>query len=212
MILHYWMFAAAGFAVLYGLGFCWREGEGWLRSTIKTASMALLALAGGVLGAPYWVVAGLALGALGDFFLSRPGTKAFLAGMAAFAMGHLAYAVYFAGLADGAMLFVPLSLAMLALAATTEIWLAPKTGVLRGPVRAYVGVITLMGVAAAGQSALLILAGAGLFILSDVLLALALFVVPTASWRWSLAITLWAAYWLGQFLILQGALAPISAG
>lgn len=212
MILYPWMFAAAAFAVLYGAGFCWRDGAGWPRSAIKTASMALLALAGGVLGAPLWVVVGLGLGALGDFFLSRPGTAAFLAGMAAFAAGHLAYAVYFVGLADGARFFVPLSVAILALAATTEMWLAPRTGSLRGPVRGYVGVITLMGVAAVGQSAPLILAGAGLFILSDVMLAFALFVVPAVSWRWILAITLWAAYWLGQFLILQGALVPISAG
>ena len=59
---------------------------------MKTASVALLALAGWMLGAPAWIVAGLALGALGDFALARPGTAAFLAGMAAFALGHLAYA------------------------------------------------------------------------------------------------------------------------
>lgn len=77
---------------------------------------------------------------------------------------------------------------------------------LRWSVRGYVGVITAMGIVALGQSAPHILAGAGLFILSDVLLALALFVVPEHSWRWIFAIPLWAAYWPGQFLILQGAL------
>lgn len=207
MILQYWMGAAAGLAVVYGAGYCWRAGSNWPRSAIKTGAMAFLALAAAALNAPIWVVAGLGLGALGDFFLSRPGTRAFLAGMAAFAAGHLAYTVYFIGLAGAAAPYaVPLALALIALAASTELWLAPHTGALRWPVRGYVAVITAMGIAALGQSAPLVLAGAGLFILSDVLLALALFVFPTASKRWILAVTLWVAYWMGQFLILQGAL------
>jgi uncharacterized membrane protein YhhN len=119
----------------------------------------------------------------------------------------LAYTVYFIGLAGAAAPYaVPLALVLIALAASTELWLAPHTGALRWPVRGYVAVITAMGIAALGQSAPLVLAGAGLFILSDVLLALALFVFPTASKRWILAVTLWVAYWMGQFLILQGAL------
>lgn len=211
MILHLWMAAAAVLAVVYGVQYCWRDGASWQRSAIKTGAMAGLACAGAALGAPFWVVLGLGLGALGDFFLSRPGTPTFLAGMAAFAAGHLAYAGYFITLADAPSLRWPLMAALLLLAATTELWLAPHTGALRWPVRGYVAVITAMGSAALGQSAPLILAGAGLFILSDVLLAVALFLVHPHSWRWILAVTLWAAYWLGQFLILQGALLPLSA-
>ena len=49
---------------------------------------------GDVLTGAWWtlVVPGLALGALGDFFLTRRAEAAFLAGMGAFAAGHLAYA------------------------------------------------------------------------------------------------------------------------
>lgn len=211
MILHGLMGVAAGLAVVFGAGYCWRDEASWHRSAIKTGAMAGLAAAGVALGAPFWVVMGLALGALGDFCLSRPGTVAFLAGMGAFAAGHMAYAVYFWHVGPVPPLFVPLSVALLALVATTELWLAPHTGALRWPVRGYVVVITVMGIAALAQPVPLILIGAGLFIVSDVLLALALFVVPAASWHWVLAVTVWSAYWLGQFLILQGAVRPVLA-
>ena len=57
----------------------------------KTAAVAALALAGRLGGVPTLIVAGLALGACADFCLSRPGKVAFLAGMGAFGLGHLAY-------------------------------------------------------------------------------------------------------------------------
>lgn len=210
MSFNIWMILALCCAVGYGAGYCWRDGNSWHRSAIKTAAMALLAIGGAQAGAPTWVVAGLGLGAIGDFFLSRRGTGMFLAGMAAFAAGHLAYAVYFAGLADVSAAFFLMTAALIGLAATTEVWLAPHTGVLRWPVRGYVGVITVMGIAALAQTGPLFLAGAGLFIVSDILLSLLLFVLPTARLRWILAVALWTAYWLGQFLILQGGLGPIS--
>ena len=211
MILNFWIGLGAALALIYGAAYCWRGGNGWTRSAVKTGSMACLAVASVALGAPVWVVAGLALGALGDFCLSRPGQAAFLAGMAAFALGHLAYATYFMGLSGTFGPFSPMVAPFIFFAATTEFWLVPHTGALRWPVRAYVVMITLMGVAALLQWDLVLLAGAGLFILSDVLLALVLFVMPAARLRWVLAVALWAAYWLGQFLILQGGLAAISA-
>ena len=213
MILHPLMFAAVAFAVIYGAGYCWHDRGNWVRSVTKTSALALLAVAGAMMGAPVWVVVGLLFGALGDFFLSRSGRPTFLAGMAAFAIGHLAYAIYFVGLwGTLPFFFGPMVVALIVLTATTEIWLAPRTGALLWPVRGYGVVITAMGVAALGQEVRLILWGAGLFILSDLLLALALFVVPKARWRWILAVSLWAAYWTAQFLILQGALMAISQG
>lgn len=204
MILHPWMLIAAVGALIYGAAYCWRDGQSGLCSIIKAGSVALLAAAGWAMGAPAWVVLGLGFGSAGDFFLSRPGERAFLGGMAAFAVGHLAYAVYFWHIGGGA--FGPIDMALVALAASTEFWLTPHTGALRWPVRGYVVVIAGMGMAAIGQSVPLIWLGAGLFILSDVLLALVLFVPRIAPWRKVFAITLWASYWIGQFLILQGAL------
>lgn len=209
-------------AVAFWLGFAAREVKGTTGAAVKTAStglLALLALGQAAALAPggwFWLVPlGLALGALGDLMLALGGIGRFLAGVAAFGLGHLAYAggflwrgaeLGFDGVSRGEGLMLVLLLGLLT---STEIWLAPRTGELRQPVRGYVGLIGLMGATAlllpaqAGQGALR--AGAGLFILSDLLLALQLFVVKDAGWR-RLALALWPAYWAGQALILWGAI------
>ncbi len=154
---------------------------------------------------------GLTLGALGDWFLARRGQAAFLAGMAAFAAGHLAYAGGIVARAadlgfDGWTLAEGVAVAVLAaLVGSTPLWLLPRTGALRGPVAGYVAVIGLMGLAVAvlpahpGQGGLR--AGAALFILSDALLALRLFVVQDRAAQARLSRALWPAYWAGQALI-----------
>lgn len=181
---------------------CADQRHGWGRSALKTCSVALLALLAWSVDAPAPITLGLVLGSAGDFLLSRPGKAAFLAGMAAFAAGHLAYALAFWDTPSSAILLP--ALAMLALAASTELWLIPHTGDLRWPVRGYVAIIALMAIAAmtlplARWPAML---GAALFVLSDLLLAIHLFRAPR---RW-LARTLWPAYWTGQALILTGSL------
>lgn len=166
-------------------------------SLVKTLPVALLALAGALGGAPRWIVLGLVLGALGDFWLSRPGEAAFLAGMGAFAAGHLAYAAGF-GLRRPP-LWVLMGLA--ALAASTELWLAPHTGALLWPVRAYVLVICAMAALAAAHPSRLLWAGAASFVASDLMLAVALFRAGP-DLALGLSYALWPAYWLGQALIL----------
>lgn len=203
---------AFGFAMVFGLQWCWR-GESWTKTGIKTAATALLALAAPFLGAPWEVTLGLALGAAGDFALSRPGERAFLAGMAAFAAGHLAYAWVFLMSGVGDVVLVP-AIVVVAVALSTERWLAPRTGALRWPVRGYVLVIAAMMLSALtlpGQ-ALMVIAGAALFMLSDLLLALEMFVRKTPSRTLSRAV--WACYWGGQALICLGAggLASMAAG
>lgn len=213
---------ALGTAVVYGLRFATREEKGWLGAAVKTASTGFLALAvvlaaaGG--GAWFWLVPlGLALGALGDLCLALKGERLFLAGVGAFGLGHLAYAGGFL-LRSGALGFDGVSGAeglvlavLLALLVSTEVWLAPRTGGLRGPVRGYVALIGLMGVAAVllpdapGQGVLR--AGAALFILSDLMLAVEMFVARDPRLRRGLALALWPAYWGGQALIAWGALA-----
>ena len=213
---------ALGTAVVYGLRFATREEKGWLGAAVKTASTGFLALAvvlaaaGG--GAWFWLVPlGLALGALGDLCLALKGERLFLAGVGAFGLGHLAYAGGFL-LRSGALGFDGVSGAeglvlavLLALLVSTEVWLAPRTGGLRGPVRGYVALIGLRGVAAVllpdapGQGVLR--AGAALFILSDLMLAVEMFVARDPRLRRGLALALWPAYWGGQALIAWGALA-----
>lgn len=198
---------ALGFALVYGARFAVLPASG-PKSAVKVLSVAALLPFGLLLGAPALVLMGLALGALGDFLLSRPGERAFLAGMGAFGLGHLAYAACFWGQGTGAPA-LSFAIPLIALALSTEAWLAPKTGTLRWPVRAYVVIITLMALAALTlpQGFGVTLAGALLFVLSDALLALDLFVLPPgARARPSIQRLLWAAYWSGQALILIGLL------
>lgn len=196
--------ASALASCLYGLR--WVDGPpGAIRSGLKAGSVLALACAAVALGAPTMVAMGLALGALGDFFLSRAGQSAFMAGMAAFAAGHLAYAVAFWQPGAPALMAVPL----LMLAASTEVWLAPHTGDLRWPVRAYVLVISLMGFAvlSLGSAAPLISVGSMLFLTSDVMLAIDMFVLKADPRpRLGLKRLVWASYWGGQLLILVGSL------
>jgi len=136
ILVIFWFGLALVMALAMGVYYC-AQGPGTAKSVVKTTSVAALALLGLRLEVPGLVVAGLFLGALGDYFLSRPGERAFLAGMAAFAAGHLAYLLAFveAG-ADLPPLFP--ALILIALGLSTELWLAPRTGALRLPVRGYV--------------------------------------------------------------------------
>ena len=194
-------------AVLYGARFAGAVPSA-AKSAVKTGSVAALALGAVAAGAPGLIALGLVLGALGDLFLSRPGTRVFLAGMAAVAAGHLAYAAEF--LVPGAWPPLLPTVALLVLALSTEAWLAPRTGALRWPVRGYVAVITLMALAALTlpEGRGLARAGALLFLLSDLLLALELFVLTEGRAKRIAVPGLWAAYWTGQALILWGTAPP----
>lgn len=207
-------------AVAYGLWYSSAEHKGLAGAAVKTASTGLLALAV-LLSAPdtpwFWLIpVGLAFGALGDLFLALKGERFFLAGVAAFGLGHVAYAgafllraqtLGFDGLSigEGAVLA-----ALLGLLVSTEVWLAPRAGGLRWPVRIYVGLIGLMGIAAIllpsgpGLSALRV--GALFFVASDLMLSIQLFVTRDDLSRRRLGLTLWPTYWVAQALIALGAL------
>lgn len=183
------------------------------RSALKTAPVALFAVAATLVEAPRALVLGLALGALGDLALSRKGEAAFLSGLGAFALAHLAYVAVFIGVEGrlapfgfGAPRWLGLA-ALVILAQSTLIWLLPHTGRLRRPVGVYVAIITAMGLAALHLPTAYALAilGAGLFVASDLVLAIRLFRIAddnTAARRTSHAV--WPLYWIGQGLILAG--------
>ena len=198
-------------ATTYLLVFSWNADGNWSRSIVKTISVTMLVLVGGAATAPWLALTGLALGATGDFCLSRPGKRAFLVGMAAFALGHLAYTALFLSWADpgflaGSPMRLLLALGLALITTATQSWLTPKAGELRGPVRGYVLVIATMGFAALAVPQPGPTIGASLFLLSDLFLALRLFVYPSGLPRRFLAVLLWPAYWLGQGFILLAAL------
>ena len=153
----------------------------WARSVRKTIPVTLFASAAYSQGAPVLLTVALGLSTVGDFALSRPGTKAFLAGMIAFAAAHLAYIALMIAL--GANLQAsqwPIIAMMVALGLSTEWWLRPHTGALKGPVRAYVGIILAMGLTALGLPDVrwVALCGALLFVASDLILSIETFVLP----------------------------------
>ncbi len=179
---------------------------GVLRSVVKTSAVAALALAAGVAQAPVMLVLALTFCALGDWLLSRDGDRAFIAGVAAFAAGHVAYIILFLlqPSADVARIvqspqiwivgvFIVFGLAMALL-------LAPRAGALRGPVLGYIPIILGMGIA------VLVLPGPGwalvaaiAFITSDLVLASEKFLLRDDHWalRWT-PYVVWSLYWGAQ--------------
>lgn len=175
------------------------------RSLAKTLPVALFAGAALAAGAP-WLALGLALSALGDLALSRPGRMAFPAGLAAFALAHLVYLAVFWGLNPGAMPPLWAALPVVALALSTEVWLIPHTGALKAAVRVYVGLITLMVLAALPLAPWTIPLGAVLFLASDFLLAVQTFRLAGRGPGW-IGLAVWALYLGAQALIAIGAAA-----
>ncbi len=192
------------------------------------ASLAFLAV--GVVARPAhdtygaWIVAGLALGVAGDIALLAEGKRAFLAGLGAFLLGHLAYVIAMAQVRspatwiDTAGIWAMLPVVIAAIALVT-LW--SRLGSMRIPVIAYVLVIVTMVIGAfalrhvdralgAPQAALMativeprvparemFLAGAVLFFASDLAVARDKFVGTRFSNKlWGLP-----AYYAGQLLI-----------
>ena len=180
----------------------------WPRTIVKTLPLLFFAYAALLQGRGSVLIAGLLLSALGDLALSRNGEKAFLAGLSAFALAHLAYVFHFLNL-SGAPIWsafsinLPLALFLLLHAALTEFWLVPHTGALKWPVRVYVLLITLMGLAALTLPIGVAFLGAGFFIFSDSLLALRMFrMVEDDPLSGRMGWAVWISYISGQAMIL----------
>lgn len=159
-----------------------------------------------------WILAGLVCGAAGDVLLIRAGRNGFfLAGLAAFLLGHLSYLVAFAGPVLGSGPDSPwVFTAAVPLAAYGVLiyrCLRPGLGSMKLPVALYTAVILGMALAAllrvswaAGLPFWLPLFGALCFIASDTLLAWRRFRGPIRSGRTLVALTYIAA----QTLIVLG--------
>jgi uncharacterized membrane protein YhhN len=149
------------------------------------------------------VCAGLALSLAGDIFLMLPGDR-FLPGLVSFLLAHLAYlGAFTSGLHFEATVAPVVAYGAVGAAIFALLW-PGLSRQLRGPVAVYVAVIAMMaGVALArwlelgGGPPLAAAVGAGLFLVSDALLALDRF---RWSFRWARVAVL-ATYWAAQFLI-----------
>lgn len=173
---------------------------GLSRAPLDQASFASL-------GAPSWIVVGLVLGAVGDVALLSRTQGAFLGGLGAFLLGHLAYAVAFAKLSPVATWLSVLGIPVVLSCGTVLAWLWPRLGPMRLPVTVYVSVIAVMTIAAlavfrtGAPGGGPIAVGALLFAASDVAVARERFVADRfVNKAWGLP-----AYYAGQLFIAWAA-------
>ena len=210
IIAHASVGLAGVLSVWFTLAYCWR-GPSTPKSIVKTASVGALVLAAVALSAPLLLIVALGLGALGDYFLSRDGDRAFLAGLIAFALAHLAYIALIVQF-GGTVVPGVASLLIVLLASGMAALLFGHAGKLRWPVVVYVGIIAAMGLFAIGLPAgsEIAIVAAVLFMLSDAVLGTALFVLNEKSpLRRVTPFVIWTTYWAAQFLFLV-AFAPYS--
>jgi uncharacterized membrane protein YhhN len=183
----------AATAVLLGVTLLAERREApWLVGPKAAASSGYIgvALVSDATDDPYgrWVLAALALAWVGDVAFTSQRRLWFRVGLLAFLLAHVAYVVAFGVLGMRAVAVVVALMVLAAVAAAVGrwlFWIVPRE--LRVPVVAYVVVISVMVAAASGAACAgapwLILPAAGLFYLSDLLVARERFVVRSFANR-----------------------------
>lgn len=189
---------SAAFSLWFLLWFA-RADPSWVKSVVKTVSVGLLAVAVLQANGPVWLIAALVLGSIGDFFLSRPGSNPFLAGLISFALAHLAYVVLLLGSTGPANWLAISVVAVFGVIMAAFLW--SRAGTMRLPVLIYIAIICVMGGTAFGLESghTLGLWAALAFIASDTILSLELFVLPLdhPARRYT-AYLVWGLYWAAQ--------------
>ena len=122
------------------------------------------------------ILVGLACSWFGDMFLTSPTQTAFLLGLGAFLLAHVAYVAAFIVHGVNRRWLLMAAVPVLVLAIGVTAWLAPHVApYLTIPVRTYTAVISVMVIMAIGTRGAgghaLILAGALLFFVSDLSVA-----------------------------------------
>lgn len=194
-------------------GLVWSDWAGlragrYLCKPLAAAAFLWLALAAGATGSDYgrWLLAGLALCAVGDLLLMRDGDRNFLGGLAAFLCGHLCYIGAFLHLGGGIAGPLLAVLPVLALVLLTVRWLWPHVpGRMTLPVGLYLLAIGAMLLGAAlslgTPLALPVMAGAWGFALSDLAVARRQFVsVDRVNGLWGTPL-----YFLAQMALAASA-------
>lgn len=180
-----------------------------MKTAVKVAATAFLSLWAYLVGGPWLLVTALAFGALGDGFMSGNPKKWLLPGLLAFFAGHLAYLVLFMKAPHIPIYGVNLSIicTVFILSGGFVLFLWKSLGDMRWPVLAYTTVIAFMGATAVilDIGTQFVAVGAAMFITSDVLVALEVFVIEEDDRiRFITSPLLWSLYFGGQALIAYG--------
>lgn len=145
---------------------------------IASTAFVALALRAGALQSLFGrlVLVGLLCSWCGDLFLTQSDQTAFLAGLSAFLLAHVAYVAAFAARGVSPRWLGAATVPIAALACAVSIWLTPYIApALVVPVRVYTAVISLMVIFAIGTrgrgATLLVPIGALLFFVSDLSVA-----------------------------------------
>ncbi len=180
-----------------------RRGKALFKIIASTGFVMTGVCAGG-LASRYGLLVLLALvfSWFGDVFLLSKHRAAFLAGLVSFLLAHLSYTLAFA---SGPCLVIASGVAALCCSVAAMVvvpWLWPHLDAkMRGPVVAYIAVISVMVVCSAGaawaEGRWIILVGATMFYLSDITVARDRFVAPGfVNGLWGLPL-----YYGGQLLL-----------
>ncbi|MCA3696415.1 lysoplasmalogenase [Aquidulcibacter sp.] len=209
-----WMLSASA-AALYGLIFN-KQAPNPVRSLMKTAAVAGLALVVWQAQGPSFLLFALAASAVGDLLLAGPGEKRFMAGVVAFAIAHgfyiplfLEFGAFKHGLAAWQVV------AALALLVTSAgllfgiLW--RHLGPMKGPLSVYFVIILGMCFSALAlpTSPYLTYAVIGVvaFATSDMILGFEMFALkPDSPWHRVTSAAVWTLYYGGQALITLGIL------
>jgi uncharacterized membrane protein YhhN len=175
--------------------------RGALKAVASASFLAVAALSSAGGRYAHLVVAGLWLSAAGDVLLLGKGRRAFLAGIGAFLLAHVAYAAAFA---PAARVSPWVGAILASFAALLVRWLWPHLGAFRAPVLAYAAAITAMLLLALGVGSPLVRIGAALFYASDLAVARDRFVRPGLENR----VVGLPLYYAGQLLLALSTQAP----
>lgn len=155
-----------------------------------------------------WLLVALIAGLIGDILL-LPSIDQFVAGLGAFLIGHVAYALLaiVLGTSTGYLAIGLVTASIAVLTAGTKITDSVQGTSMFAPVVSYVVVIGASTALLISTGRPAIIAGALLFAVSDTLLGWGRFVAPAIGGRVAVHVT----YHLGQLLIVIGAASGISA-
>ena len=197
------------FSVALGTSYLWilpRE-KTIVRAVWKTLPVLLLCCYAIAVGAPVLLALALLFGALGDLSLAFDDDRAFIRGVVAFLLSHLAYVALLGSIADPALALAEpwrilggILVAVLTCGVLARIW--RPAGRMAWPIALYVLVFMVLVWLTLGLANPWVFCGAALFILSDIILTIRKYWTgPGHPIDWLAAHVVWVTYYTAQLIL-----------